>query len=344
MLLSICIPTFNREKYLKENIDEIISQIVELPPNTVEICISDNASTDSTKELIYYYVNKYPQLTIRYNLNNINLGADRNFIIAMQMATGSYSWLIGSDDVIVLDSINEILNYLNHNREIGIILFNRINCSINMEPWSTKDQSTFLREDIENQIFDFSKRFEEKYYYTLCRSFGGVFSFISSVVYSTNAIVSIPICEKAIGTNYSFLYYWLKYLKTGKKVHYIKNELVKCRHGLESFGSGFQRQLVDYKGIKKISDLVFNDKVDSLEFLSIFKFQYPSFEEKLFLYINLSKNDWIDFRSTLLSVYWKDTEIEFIEKFGSTVNVYVLKNRIKLWIKTYVLLRQRLKL
>ena len=57
-LLSICVPTYNREIYLQECLDSIISQD-SFDEDTIEIIISDNASTDGTQSLIKKYQEKY---------------------------------------------------------------------------------------------------------------------------------------------------------------------------------------------------------------------------------------------------------------------------------------------
>jgi abequosyltransferase len=58
-LLSICIPTYNREKYLRRLLDSIVFQKEFIDTNDVEIVIADNASTDSTEELVNEYTKKY---------------------------------------------------------------------------------------------------------------------------------------------------------------------------------------------------------------------------------------------------------------------------------------------
>ena len=45
-LLSICIPTYNRAQFLDVSLRELISQASEIS-DSIEIVISDNASTDS---------------------------------------------------------------------------------------------------------------------------------------------------------------------------------------------------------------------------------------------------------------------------------------------------------
>lgn len=118
-LLSICVPTYNRGRFLKGCLDRIIGQIQKLPdPTKVELFISNNASPDNTDEIIQGAMKSGVPIT--YNKNETNIGADRNFLICFKQATGKYVWLIGDDDYIVDGSIERILNIL-EGPEIGMI-------------------------------------------------------------------------------------------------------------------------------------------------------------------------------------------------------------------------------
>ncbi|HCY21253.1 TPA: hypothetical protein DIC40_05395 [Patescibacteria group bacterium] len=68
-LLSICIPTYNREPYLKQLLDSIVSQKAFSETNDVEIVIDDGPSKDNTQQLVKDYQNKYPG-KIRYFRND----------------------------------------------------------------------------------------------------------------------------------------------------------------------------------------------------------------------------------------------------------------------------------
>ena len=111
MLLSICIPTYNRQKYLREAISEIIRQIPENFINEVEICVSDNDSSDGTKEYLDQLMSR-SLISIKYSKNEKNLGFDWNCIKVMQMATGKFSWLMGDDDVLNENAMTKIFALL----------------------------------------------------------------------------------------------------------------------------------------------------------------------------------------------------------------------------------------
>lgn len=83
-LLSICIPTYNRSKYLKRGLDSIIIQD-EFLDGRVEIVISDNASTDDTEEVVKPYLEKYTNIYYSKNTENVR---DKNYPTVLSKAHG----------------------------------------------------------------------------------------------------------------------------------------------------------------------------------------------------------------------------------------------------------------
>lgn len=96
MRVSICIPTYNRAPQLRRLLDSIAQQNGHALD--FEIAISDNASTDDTPALIENYVGK--GLPIVYRRLDTNRGFDRNILNAVDIASGDYCWLFGSDDLV----------------------------------------------------------------------------------------------------------------------------------------------------------------------------------------------------------------------------------------------------
>lgn len=85
VLLSICIPTYNRASFLKAALENIVSD-----PSfnrTVEIVISDNASTDNTSQIVMSFCDKYNN--IKYYKNDTNV-KDLNFYLSLTRGTGRY--------------------------------------------------------------------------------------------------------------------------------------------------------------------------------------------------------------------------------------------------------------
>ena len=120
--LSIAIPTWNRAPRLEKLLDSILFQTKELK-GEVEICVSDNNSSDNTMEIVTGFQKKYPGL-INYNKNKENIGAERNMLLLMEMAKGDFIWLMGDDDLITSNGLNEVINFIKKNKEekIGLIV------------------------------------------------------------------------------------------------------------------------------------------------------------------------------------------------------------------------------
>jgi len=83
-LVSICIPTYNRAWLLRNTLDSIVAQ-PEFGNKTVEVVISDNASTDETETVAKAYAGKYDN--VKYFRNAVNV-RDENFPLALSRARG----------------------------------------------------------------------------------------------------------------------------------------------------------------------------------------------------------------------------------------------------------------
>ena len=227
MRISFNIPTYNRAKYLKQNLDILTTQIKELhKEDEVEINISDNASTDETKQVSEACIAANPQLHISYHCNEKNLGPDGNFIAAMHLAKGEYSLLWGDDDFLKeggLERIFELAGY-GDNNDIQLMLSST---SLYDKDGNYKGEKPFLRADINELTVDFSDLTQARAYFFLLKDMGGMLSFISDVVYKTSIINEITFDEDFMGTHYAFLCYWWGWLAKGKKLYYSNQSFLK---------------------------------------------------------------------------------------------------------------------
>jgi abequosyltransferase len=126
IMLSICIPTYNRVAELELTLDSITNQDIFKKTNLVEIVISDNCSTDNTEELVKKYVNIFGTKVV-YNKNIENLSLD-NFDIVLGLASGSY--LKMNNDTLVHDknSLELMLSNIEKYMGTGVVpLFSNAN-------------------------------------------------------------------------------------------------------------------------------------------------------------------------------------------------------------------------
>ena len=122
-LLSICIPTYNREIFLKKLLDSIVSQEVFLQTNDVEIVINDWPSRDNTEELVKAYQERYKG-KIRYFRNKVAIGMCPALLEAISLSGWEYTWLFGSDDLMTRDWLSVTLEMIRKEKP-GIIVSDR---------------------------------------------------------------------------------------------------------------------------------------------------------------------------------------------------------------------------
>ena len=103
-LLSIIVPIFNTEKFLRGCIESIINQ--DIQRDLVEIICVDDGSTDSSQEILY----EYRDLVSIYRKQNGGLSSARNF--GLERARGKYILFVDSDDFLLPGAISKMLSHL----------------------------------------------------------------------------------------------------------------------------------------------------------------------------------------------------------------------------------------
>lgn len=125
MILSICVPTYNRVKYISELLPILITQCNEADQNCtqIEIVISDNHSDDETQT----YLSTQNNQRIKKYRNDKNIGAERNYHSLVQKAKGIYIWMIGDDDLLEDHAISDVLDTINkYNCGLYIAIGNKV--------------------------------------------------------------------------------------------------------------------------------------------------------------------------------------------------------------------------
>ena len=96
-ILTIAIPTYNRARYLRPLLDILQTEISAISngPEQVEVYVSDNDSTDNTREILDRF-REFPFFSIRQQSENI--GPSRNVESCFANAQGRFVWILGDDD------------------------------------------------------------------------------------------------------------------------------------------------------------------------------------------------------------------------------------------------------
>lgn len=104
MKISVCMATYNGEKYIKEQIESILCQL----GDDDELIISDDGSTDDTIKI----VNSLSDYRINLIKNNNERGYTKNFENALSASTGDVIFLADQDDVWVENKLEICLDAL----------------------------------------------------------------------------------------------------------------------------------------------------------------------------------------------------------------------------------------
>lgn len=103
-MISVCIATYNGEKYIKEQLKSVLLQ---LSVND-EVVVSDDGSNDNTVELIQ----SFSDSRIKLLLKNRFSSPVRNFENALKHAKGDYIFLCDQDDIWFPGKVKTMLSYL----------------------------------------------------------------------------------------------------------------------------------------------------------------------------------------------------------------------------------------
>ena len=133
-ILTIAIPTYNRAPFLQQNIASLLPQIKGIE-DKIELLISDNCSTDNTKQVVEEFIAQGAPIT--YSCNEDNLGMDGNFVACFKKATSKYVWLLGDDDILLDGILLHIISLIEGN-DYGLIHLTTSNYSDNCDVLTNK--------------------------------------------------------------------------------------------------------------------------------------------------------------------------------------------------------------
>ena len=117
--VTVGVPTYNRAGDLRVALDSVLAQVTEELRGQLEILISDNASTDTTREVIREYAERYPELVVSRR-NSSNLGFSRNVDAVIRHARGDFVLLLGDDDGLERNALETVWELLGAYDDLGV--------------------------------------------------------------------------------------------------------------------------------------------------------------------------------------------------------------------------------
>lgn len=108
--VSVCVVTYNHEKYIRECLQSIVNQKTDFD---FEVIVGDDFSTDGTREIVKDFAERYPGI-VKPLLHDKNLGGTGtgNYIIVNKAASGEYISYVDGDDLMLPDKLQIMVDCL----------------------------------------------------------------------------------------------------------------------------------------------------------------------------------------------------------------------------------------
>lgn len=252
--ISIIIPCYNVEKYIKECLDSILMQ--ELKEFEI-ICINDG-STDNTLEILNSYKEKYSNIKI-INQSNKGLSTARN--VGMKYAEGKYIYFVDADDFLSNDKALALIYNEAEKNKLDVLFFSFENFTDD-EEMKEKFKKHFLNKK-RNEVLDEVLTGKEMLDYFINTNQYYVTVWIQLVRKEFLLSNEIKFCD---GIIYEDNLYTLELLLTATRVKCIDNILYKKRIREGSIVTSKQ----SYDSIKsllytviKMNDVISNNEPDT---------------------------------------------------------------------------------
>ncbi len=115
LLISIIVPNYNHEKYLKQRLESIFNQTHQ----NFEVILLDDKSTDNSKDIISLYSKK--DKVSHCIFNETNSGSTfKQWNKGVSLAKGDYIWIAESDDFCEVDFLEKVIKPFKKDKEIAL--------------------------------------------------------------------------------------------------------------------------------------------------------------------------------------------------------------------------------
>ncbi|WP_157143437.1 glycosyltransferase family 2 protein [Brachyspira pilosicoli] len=146
--VSVVIPIYNVEKYLKKCLDSVINQTLK----DIEIICVNDCSSDNSESIIKEYINKDNRVKLINNKNNYGIGYSRN--IGIDNSLSDYISFIDSDDFVSENFIEELYSTALKN-DADIVFTNNI--------YTVNEDTNNIKPYYHNRMNIWKKKFNNSY-------------------------------------------------------------------------------------------------------------------------------------------------------------------------------------
>lgn len=117
--ISVIIPVYNVENYIKECLDSVINQSLGI--ENIEVIVVNDCTLDNSMSIVNDYAKKYPSIKIIEQEKNQGLGPTRN--LGLKHVTSDYVTFLDSDDYISENAYENCLNLFSTNENTDLVIY-----------------------------------------------------------------------------------------------------------------------------------------------------------------------------------------------------------------------------
>lgn len=323
-LLSICIPAYNRCDDLILLLDSIIEYgAIELRSGDLQVVVSDNASDDKTNEVVEKYASIHKNIIkIR---NSVNLGFAANLNIAVEAGAADYCWLMGSDEIILPDSIRKIISRLDEH--FDIIFGNAI----------THGKERHFLKDAQPAVYNITSTCDFVHFVSRCTEISSAFAFISTLVVKKKFWNSPSCTAWELAHPYTHMLRCCRAISENNvSILYLNDPLVITGHNINEFNASVLPHFeLDLLTIRYIVEEIFLSRKDLLiAYGDIFSNQYKK-SKLVKARIECSQERWMDLVPTLESFGYGSLILRKKAHDNIFLYIYNLSRKIRFHLRKF---------
>lgn len=116
-LVSVVIPCYNRDQYIRETIESVLNQTY----NNIELIVVDDGSTDNSRDLLESFKG---EMKLLEHPGRVNKGQSAALNLGIKASRGKYISFLDSDDLFAPDKIEKQVEFLEKNPQYGLVYGN----------------------------------------------------------------------------------------------------------------------------------------------------------------------------------------------------------------------------
>lgn len=200
-LVTIIIPVYNTEKYLRKCLDSVVNQTYK----NIEIIIINDASIDNSKNIINEYAKYNKKIKVITKTHNAGLSEARN--IGLRYAQGDYIFFLDSDDYLHQNTIKALLSLTkNYNSQIAECNYTSMYGPIKRKKEPLKEEIKCINPQKEkNALREYGNVWNKLYRHDILNGF----QFPKGLWYEDNAFIYplLTTIKNMVITNQIYYYY-----------------------------------------------------------------------------------------------------------------------------------------